>query len=752
MLKKLLQVTLTLPLLLGMVRAEKLAVVTKAGGEVMVMKSDSVDWSANVTMGTSLEGSDKIKVGADGWAVLLLLDDKSQVKLRPNTELSLSLEEDILGQKFTVHLDYGKALSRYKGGADMAFQVQTPTSVASVKGTEFWTMSDPNGVDRVIVTEGFVDVENSVSGAITSAQAGETVTSTSTGGVLNSPTMEDETPEDPEDEFGQAMPEQEPGVGAPGDTTDAGEAAVSGPPSAGMPGAPGETPTTEGEGEEEGGGLFGDNLAMDAAFGAVTIDGQLYNQLALRPDISVGKLGVGLDLILYIDQDGNILSEQWTEPKNLIDKVLYVRWAQPGDPFFFRVGALDNVTMGYGLFMSGYSNMMEYPSIRKSGMHLGVTMGSIGVETMVANFKEITNTPEFGFGLAGLRGTYKLGKFTFGATAITDYNQYLGLKDVDGDGYPDYVDGTPDEAHPNDPRMNVDSDGDGIPDAVDPDRDGNGYTDNSQNTSVVDNDPDIATIDQRLKGDPFDIHKNARGIVATSVDAGYPILNMPWLNLTLFGEFGKYFGKDIQFYDRATSSFSDVEYGWGMAAPGFRANLFNFVNLGLEWRMTGGDFIYNLFGQNYDIERVTLVDSAGVKLIPVTRYEKLFNNDPLKGIFGSLGVNVLNIVTVSGAYQDMRQDGADPVKGIYGDIALSPDVIPKIKEARAYINRMNVSDPWDFKSEGTLMGYRVGANLAGGVTITWDFRQTYRDLNGNGVIDEDNETVKTTSIETGFSF
>ena len=749
--KQLSHLMLALPLLMSFVFAEKLAIVTKSSGEVLLMKADSLDYSPNITMGTILEANDKIKVGADGYAVLVLFDDKSQVKLRPNTELALNVTEDVMGQKFIVQLDYGKVLSRYKGGPEMGFQVQTPTSVASVKGTEFWTLSDPNGTDRVVVTEGFVNVENNVSGAITTAQAGETVTSTGTGGILNSPTMEGETPPDPEDEFGQTPAEETPGSDMmAGDSTQTDDTATM--PSAGMPGGLGGTPDGDEAAEEEDGGMFGDNLAMDAAFGAVTIDGKLYNQLALRPDISFGKFGMGLDLIIYIDQDGNILTEQWTKPKNLVDKILYIRWAQPGDPFFFRVGTLDNVTLGYGLFMGGYSNMMQYPSNRKTGAHLGVKIGPVGLETMVANFKEVTNDPNFGFGLAGIRGTYSLGKLTFGATAITDYNQYLGLKDADGDGFPDLVDGTPENAY-TDPKMNVDSDGDGVPDGIDPDRDGNGYTDNAPvGSGIIDNDPDLATIDNRLKADPFNVHDDPHAITALSVDIGYPILSNDWLNLMVFGEFGKYAGKTYTVYTRDSPTGYETKYGWGMAAPGIRANIFKIVNLGLEWRMSGGNFIYGLFDQNYDIERVSFDDVPGMGLVPVTRYEMLFPSDPLKGIFGSLGVSIFNIITVNGAYQDMRQSGGVPVKGIYGDIALASGIIPKIKDARAYITRMNVDDPWDFQSEGTLMGYRVSAELAGGVMLTWDFRQTYRDLDGNGIIDQPDETITSTSIETGFSF
>ena len=51
-----------------------------------------------------------------------------------------------------------------------------------------------------------------------------------------------------------------------------------------------------------------DNMSrsLQGAFGAVTIDGKIWNQIALRPVIPIGKISVALDIVFYIDQDGNV--------------------------------------------------------------------------------------------------------------------------------------------------------------------------------------------------------------------------------------------------------------------------------------------------------------------------------------------------------------------------------------------------------------------------------------------------------------
>ena len=394
--------------------------------------------------------------------------------------------------------------------------------------------------------------------------------------------------------------------------------------------------------------------------------------------------------------------------------------------------------------------MMEYPSVRKTGHHIGVKFGNFGIENVVANYKEFSFSGEStGLGIMGLRGTFSLGKLTFGSTLVMDNNQYLGLKDDDGDYIPNLVDDFPDDA-----AYSKDTDGDGRPDKSDDewDIDGDGKTDNYTPDPTRNWDDEITR-----KPDPFDISENPSTVGGLSVDIAYPILNMEKLKLVLFAEAGQYFGTaDSMFYDdNGVVRQKKVEYGMGATAPGLRAQIFNFLTASLEFRITPtGNFVYGLFDRNYDLERVGFVDYSGMGLTPRTRYEKLYDNSSMMGVFGSVGADLFGLVNLQAGYQHMTSDESE-VKGIQGVIGIAPNLIPKVEAANAYILRMNVDDPFDIVSEGTLLGYKVTIGLGGGATLTWDFRQSYIDLNGDGVIDTGSgseEVVAQTSIETGFSF
>ena len=181
------------------------------------------------------------------------------------------------------------------------------------------------------------------------------------------------------------------------------------------------------------------------SIGTVTINGKVYNQLSLRPEIPIGKLGVGLDVYLYFNDDG-MYWESWDFSgigpayRTIIDKIYYLRWGQPGDNLYFMAGALPSVTLGQGILVYNYANIMEYPQVRQIGLNLQAKVAGIGIELIHSNFKSATP------GVLGLRGSYSiLPKLNLGISFVTDMNQLDSLPDSDGDDYPDYYDYYPED-------------------------------------------------------------------------------------------------------------------------------------------------------------------------------------------------------------------------------------------------------------------------------------------------------------------
>ena len=157
-----------------------------------------------------------------------------------------------------------------------------------------------------------------------------------------------------------------------------------------------------------------------------------WNQIALRPIIPIGKVSISLDIVFYIDQNGNVYDKDWiSNGKNvknsIVDKIYYIRYGKKTDPFYFQVGALDNVTLGQGILVNGYSNTILYPQERK--------VGDIKFELSGVKFYGFTNDFKENLGLTGFRLSKNIiSGITIGGSLVVDRNQYLGLRDSDNDG------------------------------------------------------------------------------------------------------------------------------------------------------------------------------------------------------------------------------------------------------------------------------------------------------------------------------
>lgn len=464
----------------------------------------------------------------------------------------------------------------------------------------------------------------------------------------------------------------------------------------------------------------GFGIQWGVSAGAAVLNGEVYNQLGIRPVITIGKLGIALDLSLYLDAQGNIREENWDDASDILSKFYYVRWGQQGDPFHVKVGNIDHFRLGYGLLMNRYSNAIDYPGTIRTGMVLGLQGETVGVDVLANNFSESFD----GGGVYAGRVSFKLiGDLEVGISAVADVNQYKGLEDSDDDGIPDFVDD-----FPNDKKRSVDTDGDGIADDEDPDIDGDGYTDNSQDPTIVNNDPDGAV----RKPNPFNINKAKNSSqIAFAADVGYPIIKQKYLQLITYAQFAQ-FGNGG---------------GWGATAPGVRAK-FAFIDAFAEYRIFDKKFIPEYFNTTYERERaVARGDSIFTKSNQLDAI-----TEKLQGYVVGADFNIGDFLVFGAEYQDMRKSALE-LKTLRANLDLNATVIPQINTAGAYFYQNNTSLKKIFdKTEGTIMGYKIGWDIGGGATLLFDFRQTYLDKNNDGKIHGSSEVINSTLIQTVFSF
>lgn len=120
---------------LGM-SASPIAVVVKVKGKVYVLKDGDKAKATTPKRGFRLENGDKIITDKKSYAALRFIDDNSSVRIRANSTCFIRGKKEKNEIFKNIQLEAGTILARVtkqKG----KFEVSTPTSVASVKGTGF---------------------------------------------------------------------------------------------------------------------------------------------------------------------------------------------------------------------------------------------------------------------------------------------------------------------------------------------------------------------------------------------------------------------------------------------------------------------------------------------------------------------------------------------------------------------------------------------------------------------------------------
>jgi hypothetical protein len=244
-------------------------------------------------------------------------------------------------------------------------------------------------------------------------------------------------------------------------------------------------------------------------------------------------------------------------------------------------------------------------------------------------------------------------------------------------------------------------------------------------------------------------------------DVSLPLINGKVVRLDLYGQ---------------AASRVDKVRGWGFGAPGLDLKA-GPVWARAEYRHVQGLFQPGFFGTYYLDERLERYPVVHTKLDSLSDLN-------LNGVFGILGVNIAEVLIVTGTYQylvgptdkgdtlrDKRTDQRyEATAGIGKKIT---DHIPKFKKLEGYISKSNVKAEPKYNTDGSIRttgtgsdakvvyddffdktpylywGYRIGFEITKGASLVWDSRHGYRYKSRTDKRLGDNNTM---SIQTVITF
>ncbi|MDD5673259.1 MAG: hypothetical protein PHC61_03780 [Chitinivibrionales bacterium] len=752
------------------------AAVKVSGGLCKIKPAAASDWaavsdSADLAFGDSLQADDSARVTIlfskdnllllrGGSRIFFGGEDSNAVVALERGQLFLEREAPYAFKTFMVQARGCKFIPL---GTAAAVRVNTngEASVAVVRGR--MQMEGPSGEPAVIET-GFFGTFDNNSGAIRTDRlspkalanlaewSGVPVESGATPVVAaaNAPAAVTGAP-------GAAPATSTATVSKPADTSAGKPAPTSGAPAQSTPGtttqstpaaaatvAGGVAPATENQptpggangasaekGGAEGGkpekGTPGGGIAWQIGVGNVTVDGRQWTRLVLSPDIPIWKFGICLDLEFFIDPDGNFSNKGWDFKKDawqesLTRKVRYIRFGHETEPLFAKVGGLDNVTLSYGFIMDRFTNMLHYPDQKLLGVQLYLNnIGPLGMTLQTAT-PDVMEFKDKG-GIVAVRGGIMplkmlklplLSNLTIGATYATDLNQYA-----------------PARAWQNPPLDTA-------------------YWRKKGADSTFLNE----YVRLSKQGSDTVYRDSTSPYALLGADAELPIVKTPFFGLDVYAQAGVV----------ADSNFPSGSFtGWGIGMPGVAVNVGPLLAR-VEYRHIRGEFTPGYFNAYYLDERLMRYPN------PLTKSSGL-SDKTLDGIFGTVGMNIVNIFMIDGTYQYMTGalnalDQRFEARGGIGDVVLSK--IPKIKKVEAFFEKTNINRDTVYDSKGQVQytsngkikydgffdktqhlyyGYRLGVELAKGATLLWQSRFGFEYNTAFNLVPNNN-----VSIETVISF
>jgi len=169
--KKLFLIAILSVLALSLLNANAVGLLTASKGKVSLTRASK---KISFKVGSTINDKDELRTGAESFASYKYVDGVSSIKVFSNSYVLVTASKSGKSMNKTASVRSGSVYTKVTPGSKGSMKVTTPTTVASVKGTEVFTDVNVDAEATYMVLKGTVNVAVPETGEDEDVNAGQT--------------------------------------------------------------------------------------------------------------------------------------------------------------------------------------------------------------------------------------------------------------------------------------------------------------------------------------------------------------------------------------------------------------------------------------------------------------------------------------------------------------------------------------------------------------------------------------------------
>ncbi len=687
-----------------------IATAFSVSGEIQMISSEIQSYPTRVISGNSIKSDDILRSSKDGDAVIVFNDNSTLLRLDKYSEIKLN--QNSISR--TIYLNFGTIYVENNSQSKVKTFVFTPDSQIEVSGSSLWIENISGKGDKIHILDGSSKVLNDTNGKSVDIESETLFCSYNNGYFEKEKFLSSNLPAYLQDGSMKSKGYIEPPLEIDVKNFKFRNHDL-------IPIYTGKHSIAEKYLESLN--TFGVNLSA----GYLSVYDFGFSKISISPYYKSRHWNVLLRLDSFVSTSDSLDFNSVDDVFDILHRIRNLRYVSDNGRFFFQIGELKGISFGHGHLVKEYTNALDYPRTRTTGMYLRYLSDSrnFTLDAFASSLRDLFN----GGGLVGVHATTFISSsfpLTVGLGYVSDLNQYAAI--------------------------------------------GNFYTKYeswSSNKSRIMNSAEVDLTYDLLDRKYYKYYLFFEGVGMWFPEKYYYVRvgrnNIEGQSLDNFG------------LPETVPMGFNREGSWGITGPGLWVKYRHLWDLKIALQMNSALHIPQYFNTTYEFERVRyanyefiepdseldnlmklyesyeLEEASNEYLLPKELYSKI---DGTQNIFPTIGFNFeydfhyresLDFHASLSVFKEYSDVGDEDVFYNYNiDVTTADGMFKGISEGRLYYSQFFTNQPFDNKyHENLLRGFQVGIKLTDRVSFFVDFHDIFFDKDMDGDVDK----ISTKSFE-----